>query len=122
MPRTVLTRFSVHGNFQARALEWVATSPPGDLPNPRIKLLTPELASRFFTTEPLGKPHPKVLSKIYIISINLGVVEMGFLCISKDTLLYLSDKILGALYQKWDEGCVFLIINHNTLEANLGFI
>ena len=50
------------------------------------------------------------------------MVEMGFFHISKDTLLCLSHKILGALYQKWDESCVFLIINHNTIEANLGSI
>ena len=32
---------------------------PGDLPNPGIKLVSPEslaLARRFFTTEPPGKP------------------------------------------------------------------
>ena len=34
---------SVHGILQARILEWVATSSPGDLPNPGIKL--PSLAS-----------------------------------------------------------------------------
>ena len=29
---------------------------PGDLPNPGIKPVSPALASRFFTTEPPGKP------------------------------------------------------------------
>ena len=29
---------------------------PGDLPNPGIKSVSPALAGRFFTTEPLGKP------------------------------------------------------------------
>jgi len=29
---------------------------PGDLPNPEIKLMSPMLAGRFFTTEPPGKP------------------------------------------------------------------
>ena len=28
--------FSIHGIFQARILEWVAISSPGDLPNPGI--------------------------------------------------------------------------------------
>ena len=28
----------------------------GDLPNPRIKPMSPELAGRLFTTEPPGKP------------------------------------------------------------------
>ena len=30
--------------------------PPGDLPDPGIKLVSPALAGRFFTTEPPGKP------------------------------------------------------------------
>ena len=42
--------FSVHGISQAKILEWVAISPPGDLPNPEIKPKTPVLAG-FFTTE-----------------------------------------------------------------------
>ena len=29
---------------------------PGDLPDPGIKLISPALAGRFFTTEPPGKP------------------------------------------------------------------
>ena len=29
---------------------------PGDLPNPEIKLVSPALAGRFFTTAPPGKP------------------------------------------------------------------
>ena len=30
-------------------------SPPGDLPDPEIKLMSPALTGRFFTTEPSGK-------------------------------------------------------------------
>ena len=43
---------SVHGIFQARILEWVATSFPGDLPNPGIEpgsLVSPALAGGFET-------------------------------------------------------------------------
>ena len=47
---------SVHGIFQARLLEWVAISSPGDFPNSGIKPMSPILAGRFFTTEPPGKP------------------------------------------------------------------
>ena len=50
---------SVHGILQARILQWVAFSPPGDLPDPGIKLVSlasPALAGRFFTTVPPGKP------------------------------------------------------------------
>ena len=50
---------SVYGIFQTRILEWVVFSFskgfPG-FPNPGIKLVSPALAGRFFTTEPPGKP------------------------------------------------------------------
>ena len=44
---------SVHGILQARILEQVVFYPPGDLPDPGIKLespLSPALADGFFTT------------------------------------------------------------------------
>ena len=50
---------SVHGLSQARVLEWVAISVPGDLPDPGIELMSPAspaMAGRFFTTAPPGKP------------------------------------------------------------------
>ena len=48
---------SVCGIFQARMLEWVAISYPGDCPDPGIEPKFPVLAGRFFTTVPPGKPH-----------------------------------------------------------------
>ena len=51
-----LPGFSVHGIFQAGILEWVAISFYRNLPDPGIKLVSPELTRRFFTTEPPGKP------------------------------------------------------------------
>jgi len=50
---------SVHGILQARILEWVAMPPPGDLPHPGIKLMSPALAGRFFTISVL--PPPQVM-------------------------------------------------------------
>ena len=44
---------SAHEILQARILEWVVIPPPGDLPDPGIKLASltsPALAGRFFTT------------------------------------------------------------------------
>ena len=47
---------SVRGVFQTRILEWIALSPPEDLPNPWIELAcpvspaSPALAGGFFTT------------------------------------------------------------------------
>ena len=45
-----------HGILQARTLEWVAFSSPGDLPNPGIKPRSPALQSDSLPAEPQGKP------------------------------------------------------------------
>ena len=50
---------SVAGIFQASILEWVAVSPPEDLPNPGIEPTSPlslALTGRFFTMSHLGSP------------------------------------------------------------------
>ena len=49
---------SVHRIFQARMLEWLPFPSPGDLPDPEIKLKSPALAGRIFTTVPPGKLLP----------------------------------------------------------------
>ena len=51
--------------------------PPGDLPNPgieRVSPLSPELAGRFFTTEPPGKSRtlPPGISQSYSLPLLLG--------------------------------------------------
>ena len=49
---TVPSGSSVHVILQASVLEWVARTPPGDLPQPGIEpisLTSPALAHRFFT-------------------------------------------------------------------------
>ena len=48
--------FSVHGIFQARVLEWVAISSPGDLPNPRIEPRSSALWADAPLPELPGKP------------------------------------------------------------------
>ena len=50
---------SAHGVSQERILEQLTFPPPGDLPEPGIKLASlefPELAGGFFTTMSPGKP------------------------------------------------------------------
>ena len=44
------------GILQARILEWVAMSPPGDLPNPGIELKSLALQADSLLSEPPGKP------------------------------------------------------------------
>ena len=46
---------SVHGISQARILEWVAISSPGDLPNPGIEPGSPALQAESVLTGPPGK-------------------------------------------------------------------
>ena len=47
---------SVRGIFQARVLEWVAISSPGDLPDPRMEPGSPALQAGALPSEPRGKP------------------------------------------------------------------
>ena len=51
-----LSDSSVHGISQARNWNGLPFPSPGDLPDPGIKLTSPALAGRFFTTEPPGMP------------------------------------------------------------------
>ena len=51
---------SVHWIIQARKLEWLPCSPPGDLPNPGIEPGSPALQANSLLSEPL-----------YIISLDL---------------------------------------------------
>ena len=44
------------GILQARIVEWVACSPPGDLPNPGIEPRSPALQEDSFSDESEGKP------------------------------------------------------------------
>ena len=46
---------SIHGILQARILEWVAISSPGDLPNPGIDSGSPALQADALSSEPPGK-------------------------------------------------------------------
>ena len=52
-----LSGSSVHGIFHGKNTGVVLPFPsPGDLPDPGMETTSPELAGRFFTTEPPGKP------------------------------------------------------------------
>ena len=42
--------------FRQESWSGLPFPPPGDLPDPGIKPMSPALAGRFFTTEPPGKP------------------------------------------------------------------
>ena len=56
---------SVHGDFQARILEWVAISSPGNLPNPGIDLSSPTLQAGSLLTELQGKHTAEINSGMF---------------------------------------------------------
>ena len=63
---------SVYGIFQARILEWVVISSPGDVPDSGIvpaSLAATALAGEFFTTGPPGMPHNLVI--VYQLSFSV---------------------------------------------------
>ena len=65
---------SVYGIFQARILEWVATSSLGYLPNPGIELGSPALQANSLPSEPPGSAHvqPVWSWKLGAVAISLG--------------------------------------------------
>ena len=54
------SRLSVHGISQQEYRSGLPFPSPGDLPDLEIEPVSPALAGRFFTAEPLGKLLPKV--------------------------------------------------------------
>ena len=63
---------SIHGNLQARILEWLTFPSSGDFPDPEIELGSPTLQADSLLSEPPGKP------KIYITDINLKWVAYNY--------------------------------------------
>ena len=74
-----------HGVFQARIVEWEATTSSGDLADSGIKSTSAVLAGRFLTTEPPGKllwcirvpfsPHPQ--QRMLFIYIFMSAILTG---------------------------------------------
>ena len=60
------------GFFQAKSRSGLPFPPPGNLPDPEIKPVSPALAGRFFITEPAGKP--KGMEYAYIQKISNKLV------------------------------------------------
>ena len=57
----------VHRIIQAKILEWVPLSSPGDRPYPGIEPMSPALAKGFFITEP---PQIKILKQKIILDLH----------------------------------------------------
>ena len=89
---------SVHGISQARILEWVATHPGRDLPNPGIKLRFPILEADSLSFEPLGMP-PLTPTHIFKFSRMTEKVKFQSVCHQQNNIkippgLSLADKLL----------------------------
>ena len=65
---------SVHGILQAAILEWVASPPPGNLPDPGIEPESPVLQADSLPTEPLGKPHEYLAEWPFKLIIQSGTL------------------------------------------------
>ena len=59
------------GILQARILEWVAISSPGDLADPGIKPRSPTLEADALTSEPPGKPKESESESCTVVSNSL---------------------------------------------------
>ena len=79
---------SFHGILQARVLEWVAVSFPGDLPNPGIKPGSPAFQADALTSEPSNLRFLLLLTPGRIFYPNLWLLPLS--C----SLLYLLAKLL----------------------------
>ena len=68
----------VHGIFfpSKKARGGLPSPPPGNLPNPSIEPMSPALAGRFFTTEPLGKPLTLPYQR-YIVGMKMRNILLG---------------------------------------------
>ena len=66
--------FSVHGISQAGILEWVAISSSRGPSWPRERNCISCIATRFFTTEPLGKPLPPIGLVYQVVIINSLII------------------------------------------------
>ena len=59
--------YTVHGILQARILEWVAFSSPGDLPNPGIEPRSPTLQEDSLPAELQGKPKNTGVGSLFLL-------------------------------------------------------
>ena len=71
-PRTVAYQAPLSMRFsQQEYWSRLPFPPPGDLPDPGIKLVIPALVGSFFTTEPPGKPPTQ---KVWLLDIITFIV------------------------------------------------
>ena len=97
---------SAHGTSQARILEWVAISYPGDLPNSGIEpssLVSPALAGGFFTTELPSNP-----------SLVLDIIQLLKVCIPRlqSSLIFLTTIFAKLLHSISSWVSWILVLEH----------
>ena len=65
------------GILQARILEWIAITLPGDLPNPGIKSTSPALQADSLPSEPPGKPKNTGVGNLCLLQRNVPTQELN---------------------------------------------
>ena len=68
---------SVHGILQARIQEWVVISFPRGSSRPRDQTWISNIAGRFFTTEPPGKPYIYICTTVQLLKRKVLQWELG---------------------------------------------
>ena len=68
---------SVHGILQARIQEWVVISFPRGSSRPRDRTWISNIAGRFFTTEPPGKPYIYICTTVQLLKRKVLQWELG---------------------------------------------
>ena len=65
------------GILQARILEWIAITPPGDLPNSGIESTSPALQADSLPSEPPGKPKSTGVGNLSLLQGNIPTQELN---------------------------------------------
>ena len=65
------------GILQARIPEWIAITPPGDLPNPGIESTSPALQADSLPSEPPGKPKNTGVGNLSLLQGNVPTQELN---------------------------------------------
>ena len=65
------------GILQARILEWIAITPPGDLSNSGIESTSPALQADSLPSEPPGKPKSTRVGNLSLLQGNIPTQELN---------------------------------------------
>ena len=100
---------SIHGISQARILSGLTFPSPGNLPNPRIKPMSPVLADSFFTTESPGKSMCKYIAMPFVLLLLLSRFSHVRLCATPQMAAHQAPPHWDSPGKNTGVGCHFLL-------------